>query len=98
VLLTILLKLIPKLISLKIQLFIQKMLTWHGSECLPFPVTMKSIKIGRLCPGLPGQKSQDHISKITREKSAGGMAHVTEHLPCKCKNPEFKPQYGKPLL
>jgi hypothetical protein len=39
----------------------------HGSMCLPLPVTMRSIKIGRLCPSLPGQNKQDHISRITRE-------------------------------
>jgi hypothetical protein len=61
-------------------------------------MTMKNTEVGRSGPGLPGQKSQDHILKITREKSAGGMAEVTENLPCKCKIPEFKPQYGKPLL
>jgi hypothetical protein len=98
VLLPIWLKLIPKLISLKIQLFIQKMLNLAW-QCVPaFPSDKKSIKIGRSCPGLPEQNNQDHISKITREKSAGGMAQVTDHLPNKCKNPEFKPQYGEPLF
>jgi hypothetical protein len=68
-------------------------------QCVPaFPSDKKSIKIGSSCPGLPEQNNQDHISKITREKSAGGMAQVTDHLPSKCKNPEFKPQYGEPLL
>jgi hypothetical protein len=53
---------------------------------------MRSIKIGRSCQGLPGQKKQDDISKIAKEKRAEGVAEVTEHLPSKCKNPEFKPQ------
>jgi hypothetical protein len=30
-------------------------------------------------------KKQDSISKITRAKSAGGMAEVVEHLSSKCK-------------
>jgi hypothetical protein len=57
VLLRIWFKLIPKLISLKIQLFIQKMLNLAW-QCVPaFLVTMKSIKIERACPGLPEQKN-----------------------------------------
>jgi hypothetical protein len=54
---------------------------------------MRSIKIGRSCPSLPGQNKQDHMSRI-----AGGIAQVTEHLPSKYKNLEFKPQYGEPPL
>jgi hypothetical protein len=41
----------------------------------------------RSCQGLPGQKKQEDISKIAKEKHAGGMTQVTEHLPSKCKNP-----------
>jgi hypothetical protein len=48
---------------------------------------MRSIKIERSCQGLPGQKKQEDISKIAKEKHAGGMTQVTEHLPSKCKNP-----------
>jgi hypothetical protein len=59
---------------------------------------MESIEIGRSCPGLPEHKKQDHISKLTREQSAGGMAQLTEHVPSKCKNPEFKTQSVEPLL
>jgi hypothetical protein len=58
---------------------------------------MRSIKIERSCQGLPGQIKQEDISKITKEKRAGGMAQVTEHLPSKCKNAEFKTQYCQPL-
>jgi bisphosphoglycerate-dependent phosphoglycerate mutase len=51
----------------------------------------------RSCQGLSGQRKQEDISKVAKEKCARGMAQVTEHLPSKCKNPEFKPQYCQPL-
>jgi truncated hemoglobin YjbI len=35
------------------------------------------------------------ISKITRAKWAGDMAQAVEHLPCKRKTLEFKPQSFK---
>jgi hypothetical protein len=30
-------------------------------------------------------KNEDPVSKITRAKKAGCMAHIVEHLPSKCK-------------
>jgi hypothetical protein len=36
--------------------------------CLPFPVAMRSIKIGRLCTGLPGQKSKTMFQKYAVKK------------------------------
>jgi hypothetical protein len=38
-------------------------------------------------------KKQDPISKITRIKRTGVVAHAVEHLPHKCSSTEFKPQY-----
>jgi hypothetical protein len=57
---------------------------------------MRSIKIDPVKACL-GKKKQEDISKIAKEKRAGGMVQVTEHLPSKYKNPEFKPQYCQPL-
>jgi hypothetical protein len=47
---------------------------------------MRSIKIGRLCTGLPGQKSKTMFQKYAVKKSAGYMAEMTEHLLNKCKS------------
>jgi hypothetical protein len=38
-------------------------------------------------------KKQDHTSKITRAKRAGGMVQAAEHLHSKCEILNFKPQY-----
>jgi hypothetical protein len=43
-------------------------------------VTVGSLKQEDHVPGCLGKK-QDPISKITRERRAGGMVQVVEHLP-----------------
>jgi hypothetical protein len=50
----------------------------------------------RSCQGLPGQKKQEVISKIAKEKRVGGMAQVTQHLPSSAKTQNSRPSTANP--
>jgi hypothetical protein len=99
VLLTILLKLIPKSYFLRNLTLYQKKKLNLAWQCVPaFPSDNEKHKNRKILSKPAWAKQPRSYFKNNQRISAGGIAQVKEHVPSKCKNSEFKSQYGKSLL